>query len=234
MAFPLVSVVVPVFNRAKYLAQALESVLAQEYEPTQLIVVDDGSSDGSGEIARTYDQVHYLHQVNQGVAAARNAGIAASRGQFIAFLDSDDWWTPDKLSVQIDVLLRNPVPCYSLTHMRWNLEPGCALPAWFTMPWLLKEPQEGSMSSVVVPRTVLERVGIFDSHYQVGEDRDWFVRAQDAGISRIVLPNVCLHRRVHDANLSAQTELSRLNLLHSVAASARRKRAAKSNPRSSM
>ena len=89
---PLISVIIPVFNGEKYLAAAIESVLAQNYQPIQLIVVDDGSTDRSATVARSFAQVEYHFQDHAGVATALNMGIAESKGTFIAFLDADDLW----------------------------------------------------------------------------------------------------------------------------------------------
>ena len=97
---PLVSVIVPVYNGEHYLSFAIHSILRQDYHPSEVIVVDDGSTDNSANIARSFKEVRYIHQSNQGVAMARNVGIAAARGEFIAFLDADDLWTPNKLSIQ--------------------------------------------------------------------------------------------------------------------------------------
>ncbi len=105
---PLVSVIIPVYNGERYLAEAIGSVLAQTYTPFELIIIDDGSSDNSSGIARSFKEVRYYHQSNQGVAAARNAGISFAHGGFIAFLDQDDIWMHDKLSVQMDYLLQHP------------------------------------------------------------------------------------------------------------------------------
>jgi glycosyltransferase involved in cell wall biosynthesis len=87
---PLVSVVTPVYNGEAFLRETLESIFAQDYEPFEVIVVDDGSTDGSAAIARSYPAARYIRQHNQGPAAARNAGIAAARGEFLAFVDADD------------------------------------------------------------------------------------------------------------------------------------------------
>jgi glycosyltransferase involved in cell wall biosynthesis len=101
---PLVSVVIPCYNAAKTLAATLESVLAQSYRPIEVIVVDDGSSDESAAIARSFaPRVTVVVQKNGGPASARNEGIRRCRGEYIAFLDADDLWLPDKLAVQVPV-----------------------------------------------------------------------------------------------------------------------------------
>jgi len=105
----LVSVLIPTYNRAYILGKALDSVLAQSYRPIEVIVVDDGSTDGTRELVAGYgDQVRYIHQPNAGLAVARNTGLKAARGEFIALQDSDDQWTPWKLSAQVALMHRLP------------------------------------------------------------------------------------------------------------------------------
>ena len=99
---PLVSCIVPVFNGERYLAEALDSILAQTYRPVDLIVVDDGSTDGTAQVAAGYgERITYLYQENSGPAAARNKGIDAAQGEFVAFLDADDVWHEEKLARQM-------------------------------------------------------------------------------------------------------------------------------------
>src|ERR1044072_1619841 len=118
----LVSVIIPVYNGGRYLRAALESVFAQTYRPIEVIVVDDGSADDSGLIAQSFPEVRHMRQQNQGVAAARNNAIAASRGEFLAFLDQDDLWTPEKLRLQIGYLLTHPELGYTLTQQKFFLD----------------------------------------------------------------------------------------------------------------
>ena len=110
------SVVIPVFNGERFLAEAIQSVLDQTYEPVEVIAVDDGSTDGSAAIARSFAGVQVIEQPNSGPAGARNAGIAAARGEFLAFVDADDIVPPDKLELQV-------------THLREHPEVGCVLGA---------------------------------------------------------------------------------------------------------
>jgi glycosyltransferase involved in cell wall biosynthesis len=108
MPSPLVSVVIPVYNGAKFLGAAIESVLAQTYQPIELIIVDDGSTDDSPELIDSYgSRVVAVRQKNGGVGRARNAGILSARGDFVAFLDQDDWWMSDKVEKQVRVFLTN-------------------------------------------------------------------------------------------------------------------------------
>jgi glycosyltransferase involved in cell wall biosynthesis len=106
---PLVSVVIPVYNGAKYLGAAIESVLAQSYQPIEIIIIDDGSTDDSLEVIRTFgSRVYVISQPNAGVGRARNVGIGRARGEFVAFLDQDDWWMPEKVQKQVRLLTDNP------------------------------------------------------------------------------------------------------------------------------
>lgn len=118
MPLPLVSVVIPAYNSEKYISNALDSVISQTYEYWECIVVDDCSSDSTRNIVRTYserdERIRLIaHNENAGVAAARNDGILAANGIFIAFLDSDDEWTSEKISLQTEVLLNGAVLTYS-------------------------------------------------------------------------------------------------------------------------
>ena len=126
---PLVSVVVPVHNGERFLEPALDSVLGQDYTPLEVLVVDDGSIDGSANLVRRYDRVRYVWQANQGVAVARNRGILASRGEILAFLDQDDLWRPRKLSRQVGCLQGDPGLGYVLAWQHLFTEPDCKVPA---------------------------------------------------------------------------------------------------------
>ena len=104
-----ISVVIPAYNHGRFLREAIDSVLAQTYAPLEIIVVDDGSTDDTEQIVRSYgDRVRYIRQQNAGVGAARNNGIANARGEYVAFLDSDDLWLPEKLAVQVEYMRRHP------------------------------------------------------------------------------------------------------------------------------
>lgn len=114
---PTVSVVIPTYNRAKYVTETIDSVLSQSYTDYEIIVVDDGSTDNTREALAPYmDRIRYIHQQNSGVSAARNRGIKAARGKWIAFLDSDDIWLPEKLAVQIKDISKYPGVCLHTTN----------------------------------------------------------------------------------------------------------------------
>src|ERR1700674_2423418 len=135
----IVSVVIPVRDMGRYLGEALRSVLAQDYRPIEVIVVDDGSTDDSAEVARSFPEVIYLSQSHRGASVARNAGIARSRGSFVAFQDADNVWVPNKLTLQMGWLLEHPETGYVAAFYKNFLEPGVGRPAWITEEQLAKE-----------------------------------------------------------------------------------------------
>ena len=212
---PLVSVIIPVYNGGRYLRAALESVFAQTYRPFEVIVVDDGSTDDSGIIAQSFHEVRYIDQENQGVAAARNHGIEAARGEFIAFLDQDDLWTADKLKLQIGQLLSDPELGYTLTQQQFFLEPGEKLPAWFRKELFSSVHTGWVLGTLVVRRTAFEKVGNFATGYSAASDGDWFFRAKAAGIPMAVVPELLLLKRIHGGNESARAKeiLSELRMV---------------------
>ncbi len=221
---PLVSVIIPVYNGDRYLAEAIESVVQQTYQPIEIILVDDGSTDNSANIARSYKQVRYIYQSNQGVAVARNVGISQARGEFIALLDQDDRWTPNKLSVQIKYLLEHQNIGYTLAKMRVFLEPGTEKPSWLKAEYLSEDIPGYIVGSLVIRKSVLEKVGEFNLHYKFGNDSDWFFRANDAGIPMTILPETLLYKRVHGANESHKIQPMTAEMLQLVRSSIQRKR----------
>ena len=203
-----VSVIIPVYNGERYLRAALESVFGQDHKPYEVIVVDDGSTDRTAEIIRDFEDVLYVRQSNQGVAVARNKGLDIARGEFIAFLDQDDVWTPNKLAVQVQYFLDHPEIQYTLTHQQFFLEPGAHIPTWFRKE-LLSEPHPGFVPSTLVARRgVFEKIGRFETTYSHASDSDWFFRASQAQLPMAVIPEVLLNRRIHRENESSKAKIA--------------------------
>jgi len=200
--YPLVSVILPVYNGELYLDFALQSIFEQEYDPFEVIVVDDGSTDNSADIARSYKDVRYIYQPNQGVASARNSGISMVRGEFIAFLDQDDLWTSNKLRIQVEYLLKNPDVGYVISKVKTFLEPGTELPQGITKVHLMTDTAILIIGSLVARKDIFERVGYFDTSYHLADDLDWFFRSKEAGITMAIVPEILLKRRLHSSNLS--------------------------------
>ena len=219
-----ISVIIPVYNGEAYLREAIDSVLNQTYRPSEILIIDDGSTDNSASIAQSYPSICYIYQINQGVSAARNVGIQAAQGKFIAFLDADDMWTPNKLEVQLSYLLKHPHIGYTFTKQRILLEPGREAPAWFREDLLLEDHPGFVPSTLVARKKIFEQVGYFNSKYRRGEDTEWLTRARNAGISMAVIPETLLLRRMHDHNLSLGKAVNYSQLLGILKGSIDRKR----------
>jgi glycosyltransferase involved in cell wall biosynthesis len=187
--------VVPVFNGERFLAAALDSVFEQAYEPVELVVVDDGSTDRSGEIAAA-SGARLIRREHGGISAARNAGVGAARGELIAFLDADDLWLPNKLSIQVGYLLGHPEVDFVRSHTEIFLEPCTPPPPWFREGWLGR-PQHGLLQTLLASRQALDVAGPFDPAFEIGEDIEWLARAKDAGLVSALLPDVLARLRVH-------------------------------------
>lgn len=199
---PLVSVVIAVKNGERFLAQAIDSVLAQTYENREIIVVEGRSTDASRQIATSYTGVRCLDQIGEGFADAWNVGISAARGELVAILDSDDWWSPEKLSEQVSLILSDPKTDYVITRMRFVLESGHSPPPGFK-PDLLETDHIAYMpSALLVRKSVLDTIGGFSTDWKIASDVEWFARAKDRGLVPGIIPKVLLFKRVHDANLS--------------------------------
>lgn len=195
----LVSCIVPVYNGERYVAEALDSILSQSYAPVEVIVVDDGSEDGTAGVLSGYGRrIRCVRQENAGPAAARNRGLAESAGDLVAFLDADDLWHREKLARQVDHLGRSPECDLCTTHWRyiWAEELSEEAEQFWGHP--LEGPLAGYMlQTLLTRRTVFEEIGPFDPSLRYGEDHEWFTRASDAGKTLCTLPDVLACRRVH-------------------------------------
>ena len=197
MADALVSVVVASFNGERFLAETLDSVFAQDYEPYEVVFVDDGSTDRTSEIAQRYP-LRYVARENGGLAAARNTGVAEARGEYVTFIDDDDLMPPDRLSLQAKRLAD-------------HAELGCVLgrQEWIDAPdWLPRDPVFGDLAGIplaaaMVRRNALDDVGGFDESFRYAEDRDLLVRLREHGVGIDVLAEVVLLRRYHGQNMTA-------------------------------
>ena len=192
---PRVSVVVPVHDGAEFLAAALASVLSQDEEPAEVIVVDDASTDDSAAIAaRASPRVRVVQGRFGGAAAARNAGVRASSGEVLAFVDHDDLWTAGRLAGQLRALARAPAAGLVLgLTQRVRDEGGTLVPLGPPAP-------EMSLGAALVTRPTLDRVGPFDEARPFDEDVDWFLRAREAGIAARLHPELAQLYRRHANN----------------------------------
>lgn len=199
-----ISLIVPAFNAERFLREALQSVRNQERRPDEVIVVDDGSTDASAELARAFDEVTVLRQENLGPAAARNAGLALATGSLLTFMDADDLMTPGRLAAQAEHLDAHPEVDCVITRQELLLEPGAAPPDWLHPKHAPDDLVDVHVMSAMIRRSAANRVGGFDPAYRVGEELDWLFRLREAGVVVEILPFVGVRRRIHDDNLSRQ------------------------------
>lgn len=218
---PLVSVVIPVFNGERFLREAVQSVLDQKYSPVEIIIIDDGSTDGTATVARSLPEtVRYLHQTNQGPAAARNRGIEQARGSLIAFADADDLWPAAKLELQLPYLIKDPKVDIVLGRIQQVL-----LSETVAGPTPAQETAFSvNLGSAVIRKSVFERVGLFDETMRYSEDVDWFMRAREAGAAIVTIDDVTLFYRQHDQNMTRGKSASELNVLKALKKSLDRRR----------
>jgi glycosyltransferase involved in cell wall biosynthesis len=196
-------------NGERFFPAAVDSVSKQEYRPMEIIVVDGQSVDRTAEIAKAVQGIRYIYQHDQGLANARNFALQAARGEFIAFLDSDDLWAPGKLKMQVEYLISHPEIQATVTWLHFVLEPELKL----KNPALEKHYEQDQIgytpSALVARRDLFLQVGFFDPTLSMGCDADWFVRLMDWKLPIAILPEVLLYKRIHDSNLSrniAQTK----------------------------
>ena len=229
---PLVSVIVPVYNGERYLGAALQSIFGQDYHPFEVIVVDDGSTDNTADVVKSFPDVTCVSREHQGVATARNAGLAQAHGDFISFLDADDLWTPQKTSLQMARLQERPQAGCVSGYSRCFKEPGVPTPDWLPVKFFEDIcAAGGSLCALLARRGVFEKVGLFNPKLRSGEDMDWFIRLRDRGIIMETLPDVLLLRRFHDRNMTYQVRSGdRSHLISIFKASIERKRADEAVP----
>lgn len=195
-----ISVIIPVYNGERYLAEAIRSVLEQTLPPDEIIVVDDGSTDGSARVvAQMAGQsrlpIRYVHQVNQGPSAARNRGVRSTDADLIAFLDADDIWDLRKQEIQAAHLFANPA-----VFIVWGFIQMFAVEGTTLVP--LHTPWHGpNLGSALFRREVFESVGDFDETMRLSEDLDWYLRARELEIPQSVLTDVVLWYRRHEENM---------------------------------
>ena len=218
-AEPLVSVILPTYNRAWIVGQAIDSVLDQNYANLELIVVDDGSTDDTPRLLSAYgNRLHCLRQANRGVSAARNAGIRAASGNLIALLDSDDAWLPGKVAAQARFFETHPLALVCQTQEIWirngvRVNPG------------KRHRKEGGMiferslalclvspSAVMMRRSLLDEVGLFDETLPACEDYDLWLRIAWKHCIHLIDHPLTVKRGGHDDQLSRMPELDKYRI----------------------
>lgn len=213
---PLVSIVIPAFNAAAFLSETLESALSQTYPNIEIIVVDDGSTDNTRDIVArcATSAVQYLHQSNAGVSAARNAGFRHSHGEFVCFMDADDWFYPENIAAKVSAMQHHASA--ALVHAAVEVTDGALQPTGHVMRGksgkvlsdLLQyaPPAIPCPSNALIRRSALEQVGLFDTQLSTSADYEMWLRLASA-FDVIALPEVLVKYRVHAAGMFANLAL---------------------------
>jgi glycosyltransferase involved in cell wall biosynthesis len=202
MTKPSVSVVIPVYNGEKHLHQTIQSVLEQTFRPLEIIVIDDGSTDGTAAVTKEFSkQIRYFQHDNRGTAASRNRGVAESEGDYIAFVDADDLWHREKIEKQMNYLTHHHTIEVCVTYIEnfWSDEipedqrPDTGRPD--LMPGY-------TFSTLMVSRPGIEQVGPLKEHLKHTDDTEWFLRAREKGVAVGILKENLVRRRLHLSNQS--------------------------------
>ena len=227
----LVSVLIAVRDGERFLAAAIESVLVQTYRPLELVVVDDGSRDGSAEIAERFGApVTVLRQAALGLGAARNRAVEISAGDLLAFLDADDLFVSGRLERQVAALDADRSLEAVVGRIDEFLDPGVADAARAE----LRRPREGAtahlLTAMLIRRSAFERVGPFLPDQPIGVNIEWSARALDAGVRSVEIDAVVLLRRLHGGNIGVTRWDERQRLVEIVRERLARKRSAEGGP----
>ncbi len=225
-----ISVVMPVYNTVRYLGEALDSIQAQTLAPAEIIVVDDGSTDGSGELAAARPGVTVLRKANGGISDALNHGLARATGAWLAFLDADDLWLPDKLAQQAAVLAAEEATDLVFGHVEQFHSP--ELPAEFRARVQCPMGTEPAYlaGAMLARRASFDRVGAFNAAWKVGNFVDWFARAKETGLRMTMRPELVLRRRIHETNTGRAQPAARPDFARILKASLDRRRAGAARP----
>lgn len=216
---PVISIIIPAYNRAWIIKEAIDSVLAQNFYNFELIVVDDGSTDNTREVLVSYgDKIKLIRQNNRGVSAARNNGILSSNGYYIAFLDSDDIWLPGKLETQFEFFQNNPDALICQTEEIWikngkRMNPGKRhkkVSGFFfekSLKLCLVSP-----SAVMMKKSLFDMVGLFDESLLACEDYDMWLRTNCRYPVFLIDTPLIIKRGGHDDQLSAMHSLDKYRI----------------------
>lgn len=218
------SVVIPAFDHARYIVEAIDSVLAQIPADAEVIVVDDGSSDDTAAIAeRMGPPVRVIRAAHAGIGTTVNRGMSEARGALIASIDADDRWLPGKMALQLAALDEDPSLDVVFGYVRQFVSPEVTDGGRFE---LTGEPMAGLVrGTMVIRREAWERVGPMETDLVLGEFISWYARAIDAGLNMRMLPDVVYERRVHGRNTVIREREAQSDYLRVVKATIDRRRA---------
>jgi glycosyltransferase involved in cell wall biosynthesis len=224
-----ISVIIPTFNRGRFVGAAVDSVLLQGVDDVEIIVVDDGSTDDTRDVLKAYSgKINYIYQENRGVSAARNRGVRESRGNLLAFLDSDDIWAPGKLKKQLDTVHSDDI--LSFQGVDWFVDreedrellrqreavrwPRCDNDGYVVDPVLdVATGRYLHLGTMLCRKSTFLEVGMFDEDLSMGEDEDWFSRAS-LKMRFHYMGEPLLKRRFHSQQTPSESEKSLRSLIN--------------------
>ena len=203
---PRVSVLIPTYNCARFLPQAIESVLAQSFQDFEIIVVDDGSTDDTTQVVARYPRVRYILKEHSGISASRNAAVAAATGEIVTFLDADDLWLPQILEKQVAYLDADPA-CMLVYVDGENFYQDENASRSAPQQELFRSSLRQCVITCAFRRIVFEKFGLFRTDYANGEDTQFFIRLKLMGVNmEHRIPEVLYRRRIHTTNISLEFE----------------------------
>ena len=223
---PLISVMIPAYEAEDYLGEAIQSVLDQDYEPVEVIVVDDGSTDGTGAVAARFPRVQYHRQDNAGNGAARNAAVERATGTLFAFLDADDRLVPTALSTLHRAFLDQPGLDVAYAHVREFVSPDIDDEARAQLRPPVDRVAGYLPTNMLMRREAFLAVGPFVTNLKVGTTVDWSARAAERGFGSVLLDDVLFERRLHATNNGIRERAHRSDYVRVVKAALDRRRAA--------
>lgn len=226
-----ISVIIPCYNPSELLFEAVASVYAQTRPAQEVLLVNDGSKDAGifAQVRARFPETTIVDlPENKGVAHARNEGLARARGDYITFLDQDDFWAPEKTALQAEYLDAHPECEYVTSKQRYFLAEGLTPPNWVKPEHLHTELPGFLPGTLMARKTAFEKIGTFNEILIAGtDDVDWFFRAAAAQLATHCVPQILLHKRIHSENLSKSAAAHNKELLSVVRANLARRRDAK-------
>jgi len=222
----MISVIIPVYNGAQFIKEAIESVIRQSIDEIEILVVDDGSTDYTKEIidAIPYPSIVYYRQENQGPSSARNLGLRKARHHYVSFLDADDFWPAGKLKAQLEAIRHSP-----------SLEIIGGLIEYVYMPGSEYQRKEidiekpvfnVQLGALLINKNVFEKIGYFNEQMHLSEDQDWLLRAREKKIAIHILNEIMLYYRIHSGNVTKHKTTKDLHVLKALKLSLDRRREA--------
>jgi glycosyltransferase involved in cell wall biosynthesis len=220
------SVIIPVCNGARHLAEAVASVRPELREGDEIIIVDDGSTDGTADlIGRLGTDLTVIRQSNAGSAAARNRGLRQARGEMIAFLDHDDLWHPGRQAALAAALARDAAVDIAMGRVRVRRDTAMA-PQASDDPRYATSHRPWQLDAMLIRRGAFDRIGMFNAALRHAEDIDWHLRARDGGIRFCRIADIVVDYRLHVTNLSLDVAGSRNSLMDALKRALDRRRSA--------